>query len=36
LLSKRKGMDPQATFSGDPDYIYSPARTIIFGVKVGL
>jgi TonB-linked SusC/RagA family outer membrane protein len=36
LLSKRKGMDPQATFAGNPDYIYSPARTVMFGVKVGL
>lgn len=36
LLTKRKGMDPQATFDGNPDFIYSPARTIMFGVKVGL
>ena len=36
LFSARKGMDPQATFNGNPGYVYSPARTIIVGLKVGL
>ncbi len=36
LFSKRQGMDPQATFGGNPGYIYSPSRTINFGINVGL
>lgn len=36
LFSARKGMDPQATFNGMPGYVYSPARTLIFGLNVGL
>lgn len=36
LFSKRQGMDPQATFTGNPGYNYSAARTIMFGVTLGL
>lgn len=36
LFAGREGMDPQATFSGNPGYLYSPARTIITGFNIGL
>lgn len=36
LFSARKGMDPQASFTGNPDYGYRPARTIIAGITAGL
>ena len=36
LLSKRRGMDPQGTFGGNPDYRYSPNRTFVLGVNLGL
>jgi len=37
LLSKRKGMDPQATYDGvSSTAIYNAARTIMFGLSVGL
>ncbi len=36
LFSKRLGMDPQASFGGQPGYIYSPSRSINFGINVGL
>ncbi|PSK94057.1 SusC/RagA family TonB-linked outer membrane protein [Taibaiella chishuiensis] len=34
--SKRKGMNPQATFDGEASYVYVPARTIMFGLNLGL
>lgn len=36
LLTKRRGMDPQGTFGGNPDYRYSPNRTFVLGVNLGL
>lgn len=36
LFSARQGMNPQSSFSGQSDYTYTPARTIMFGVKFGL
>lgn len=36
FFSKRKGMNPQASFNGQVAYPYSPARTIMFGLRVGL
>ncbi len=34
LVSKRKGLDPQQTFSGTPDNNYPPVRTVSFGLNV--
>ncbi|MFA6056605.1 MAG: SusC/RagA family TonB-linked outer membrane protein [Taibaiella sp.] len=36
FFSKRKGMNPQASFDGIVSYPYNPARTIMFGLTVGL
>jgi TonB-dependent SusC/RagA subfamily outer membrane receptor len=36
LFAAHKGMDPQVSFQGNPGYVYSPARTIMFGIHVGL
>lgn len=36
LFNKRKGMDPQQTFSGTSDFTYSPVRTFTFGLTIGL
>lgn len=36
LLSKRKGMDPQGTFSGQVGYMYNPSRMFMVGINVGL
>lgn len=36
LFTKRQGLNPQAFFGGGSDYIYYPARTLSFGVRVGL
>ncbi len=34
LFSKRKGMDPQQSLSGVLDNVYTPLRTVSFGVNV--
>lgn len=34
LISKRKGLDPQQTFSGIPGNNYPPIRTVSFGLNV--
>ena len=36
LLSARKGMNPQGSLYGVPNYVYTPARTIFLGLKVGI
>jgi TonB-linked SusC/RagA family outer membrane protein len=36
LMSSRKGLNPQSSFSGASDYLYVPSRTIMVGVRVGL
>ncbi len=36
LFSKRRGMDPQQTFGGVGNYYYNPARTVNFGLQLGL
>lgn len=36
LFSAKRGMDPQATFSGTSGNVYAPARTIMLGIHVGL
>ncbi len=36
LFSKRQGMNPQGGFGGETDFIYTPSRIIMAGVKVGL
>jgi hypothetical protein len=36
MIAGRKGMNPQADFYNNPGYVYSPARTIVFGLKVGI
>lgn len=36
LFTKRQGLNPQASFGGGSDFVYYPARTISFGVRVGL
>jgi TonB-linked SusC/RagA family outer membrane protein len=34
LICKRKGMDPQQSFSGTSDFTYTPVRTISFGLNI--
>ncbi|MEG2471537.1 MAG: TonB-dependent receptor [Bacteroidales bacterium] len=34
LISARKGMDPQQSFSGTSDFTYVPTRTISFGLNL--
>ena len=34
LFSHLKGMDPQYNFSGGTTFVYTPSRTISFGVDV--
>jgi hypothetical protein len=34
LISKRKGMDPQQSFSGTADFTYVPSRIISIGVNL--
>lgn len=36
FFSKRKGMNPQGSFTGEVAYPYNPARTIMFGLTLGL
>ncbi len=36
LWSKRQGMNPQGQFNGEDAYYFSPQRTIMFGINVGL
>lgn len=36
FFSKRQGMNPQGSFTGQVAYPYSPARTIMFGLSLGL
>lgn len=36
LFSRRQGMNPQSSFSGQSGYTYTPARTMMFGVKFNL
>lgn len=36
MFNKRKGMDPQQSFSGTADFSYVPVRTFTFGLTVGL
>ena len=36
MIAGRKGMNPQADFYNYPGYVYAPARTIVFGLKVGI
>jgi TonB-linked SusC/RagA family outer membrane protein len=36
LFGARRGMDPQASFFGNPNSTYTVARTIMLGVRVGL
>lgn len=36
LMTKRKGMDPQGSFSGQVGYMYNPNRIFMVGLNVGL
>lgn len=36
MFTARKGMNPQASFSGTNDFSYTPARTMMLGVKFDL
>lgn len=36
LFTKRQGLNPQASFGGASDFVYYPARTLSFGVNIGL
>jgi hypothetical protein len=36
ISSKRKGMDPTQTYTGEPTHTYAPARIISLGINVTL
>jgi hypothetical protein len=36
LLNARKGMDPQGSFAGTTDNIYSPSRIVTIGLNITL
>jgi hypothetical protein len=36
LINARKGLDPQGSFAGTTDNVYSPSRILTVGINVSL